>query len=189
MPHEQALRGGHDLQHRIVGIELGLVFEQAALERAAGRDAFDRRRDIGARGAQVVGAQRRCVDRHDARALQLGQQQQARRPHRHVERSLQFALPQHEEAAARRDGVDAFAQQRLPRLDERREQRDVTLVHHAPRRSAAHHRMAHRDVERRRMADVAAQAREPRVEHQDAEGLHGDASERAAAVASYSPRA
>ena len=129
------LRGADDLTLRIVDVERRQVLDQRALERAAGRDAFDGR---------VGRAPQRAGDRPERRASTVTtpacassvEQQQARGPHRHRQRGLQLALEQHEEAAARRDRGRAVAHQAMRRVEERLQQRRVAFADHALRRRA-----------------------------------------------------
>ena len=126
-----------------------------ARNRRVEREPFERR--VGARAdrAQMLGGERRGIGGDDADAaavapagLELGDEQQARRPHRHRERGRHLALEEGEEAAARRDRGDAFALERARRVDEGREQRRVALDDDAPRRRAAHGAIADRERER-----------------------------------------
>jgi hypothetical protein len=122
---------------------------------AAAYKSFDGDVAPGTSGVQVGGAERVGVDRHDARPAQLAELEQAGGPDRHRQGVLQLALEQHEEAAARRQGRRAGADQRRAGVDEGREQGPIEPVDDAPRRSARHRSMEHRHGQARGVADVA----------------------------------
>jgi hypothetical protein len=185
---DEALSGRDCRERRFVDVELDAVVEQGRAKLRVEREPFDRRVGSRADRAQMLGRERRRIGGDDADAaavapsgLDLGDEEQARRPHRHRERGLHLALKEGEEAAARRHRGDAFALERACRLDERRQQRPVALDHDAARRRPAHGAVADRKRERLRMADVARRTWKARLEHHHAEArVHKEVAARAA---------
>ena len=104
-------------------------------------------------------------DARDERHLQ-----QRRRKDRHRDRGLQLALEDREEAAGRGDGAHAEPFE-VPRgIDERREERRIRVgAHDARGIRALDDAIVHRERPRLGVADVTGKAREPRVQHENAE--------------------
>ena len=84
---------------------------------------------------------------------------------------------QGEEAATGEDGGGTPIDQPPPGGDEGVDQAMRLIVHDAVRRGAGHDLVEHRKGERRRIADVARDARKARLEHDDAERPRGAAGQ------------
>ena len=130
-----------------------------------------------AQPAPVSLAQRRTVDGEDPDAPVRAEhpahqrdQQQAGGEDRDRHRRRHLALVLHEEAAVGGDGAHALALQRPGALDEGRQQALGAAPHDQVGAGAAHPVIAHREREGGGVAHVARDAREARVEHQDADG-------------------
>ena len=157
MALDEPARRGHRVALGLRGVERRQVVEQRALQRAARLQAFDRR--VGRRHrrrAGEPGVSAAASHRQHARQRQLPAAcSRLERPHRHRQRGLQLALPQHQEAAAGRDRGRALGDELAGRIDERLEQRSIGLAHHALRRCTRDDRVAHRKGEAVGAADVA----------------------------------
>ena len=138
---------------------------------AALGQALHRRVGWGTGSAQVVDPQRLCIDGDHAgpQVGQCRQREQAGGPHRHRQRGGQFALEQHQEAAARRHRACTLRHQRLTSLDERLQQARGALAHHPLRRSPCDGAKHHRHAPTARMTHIAQRPREARLQHQDAQ--------------------
>jgi hypothetical protein len=97
-------------------------------------------------------------------------QQEARRQHRHADRRGQLGLVLHQEAAVRGDRAHAFPLE-LPRaLDEGGQEPRGAAPDDQLGRRAGHSVIADGEREGGRMPHVARDAREARVQHEDADG-------------------
>src|SRR5262245_43303050 len=176
MLSEEPPRDAHVLLARGVDVEHQLVAEEHPGELLLRLHPGDGDRnvatDVG--GREVFGREGRRVHGHDShppsgreQAVDEGDQQEARREHGHAHGGRQGGLERHEESAVGGDGAHAFALERLGRLDERRQQTGRALADDEIRVSTGHPLIADGERERRRVAHVADDAREARVEHED----------------------
>jgi len=97
-------------------------------------------------------------------------QQEARGEHRDADRRRQLTLELHEKSAVGGDRAHALVLEPLRPLDERRQETGGAPAHDEVGIGALHALIADRERERRRVAHVARDPRELRVQHEDPHG-------------------
>jgi GH15 family glucan-1,4-alpha-glucosidase len=165
------------IAQRLLGIELGKIFAYRAMKRRALQTCDDDARGIDARRTQMIRAERRAFERHDAdscvcpqRAHHQRHLQEARGQHRHANCVAQPVLQQDQKSTARRDEVDAAALEPLGRFEEGLGvTARIATAHGVVHADAASSLKLHPARPCCGVSDVAFDARKRRIEHEDAE--------------------
>ena len=176
MARDEPVAGRQDVALRGGDIEPLLVIDHDPAELAAIIGADHRRLGIGPGRPHMLHAQMRSAYRQDADAL-AGRQHtfdernlhQARGRNRHPDMGGDFPLIKRQEPAGRRDAVGAEANQFVRGGEEFIQQALGPFAYDAARRGAGHNLVKDRKRPGLGGPHVDGNAREPRLQHQDAD--------------------
>src|SRR5271165_2482967 len=176
MACNELVAGGEDVPLRRGDVEPLLVVDHDAAELAAVIGADERRRWIGTGSVQMLrdevrGAYSQHADPLAGRQHAFDERDlhQARGRDRHTDTGGDFTLIERQEPAGRRDAIGAQRNEFLGGGEESIEQTLGLLANDAARRRAGHHLVEDRKRPGLGIPHIPGNAREPRLQHQDAD--------------------
>ena len=171
----------HHVLSRKLDVELVLVVQDDAGELPAVFGSRDRCVERSSREGEVLLGERSPRNGEDAGPFPGREQSfdgrylhERRSGDRHPAGARQLRLMEGEEAAARGEPVRADANEALPRLHEGVEETGCPLPYHPVRGGVAHDPVEHREGPGVRVPDVARNAGEAGLQHQDADACAVD---------------